>query len=418
MAGMAEPEKETAPGGFTEEAITGLRNASKFLPFPMGGGDAPDSADMAARFILLMNNSRVSCPDNPYTEIRDLLRFFFKGETRFPPKKRAAEGNILECSLLLGHLTNTAMYHLHERTYLPFRTVLKDLLRRIAEDGRSFDAAKLADYLTYHWDSFSLFDEGFEHHWKLKTDTLTLGGMVYESKDGSGFYMAKNFRKDFLVKPLFKGYCYLLASLGVLAITQKEPDRVLTKRGKTYPLSPYDSLGSVRVTDFGRWCLDLMDALPGLPDQKYEVTADKELLLVAVRGNSLERKTYLDLIGRQFGKDGWRISAGSFIAGCASKQAIEERIASFRRLVDANPSPHWEALFHKVCSRAGLFDGTRNDIRVYSLPKDQALREELLSDPLLKTIALRGEGNMLMVPVPKLAAFSAFLGEHGIAVFS
>jgi hypothetical protein len=203
-----------------------------------------------------------------------------------------------------------------------------------------------------------------------------------------------------------------------LAITQKDPALVRTIKDKAYPLSPYDSLDSVRVTDFGRWCLGLTDRLPGLPEQKYEAVADKTLFLVTVRGKSLERRVYLDRIGRKFGEDRWRISAGSFIAECSNKNEIEERIASFRRLIDANPSPHWEALFQKVCSRAGLFDEQRSDVRVYSLPEDKALRTELLSDPMLKTIALRCEENMLVVPVTKMKQFMTFLGEHGIAGFS
>ncbi|GHT89404.1 hypothetical protein FACS1894137_18570 [Spirochaetia bacterium] len=409
-------EKQKLLSNFKKEIIPGLRNTAGFLPFPMGGDHTPDSFDIAARFVLLMNDYTVNLCDNPYTEIKNLMRYFFSREPRFPNKRRhSTDRNILECSLFLDHITNP-MYRLDEHSGLPHsREILKELLALIAEDGRSFDADKLADYLTYHWDSFAFSNMDFEHMCNLKADTLTLGGMVYESGSYGGFYTSKNFRNDFIVKPVFKGYCYLLACLGILAITQKEPALVRTIQGKDYPLSLYDSLGAVRVTDFGRWCLDIMEKLPGLPDQKYEVIADPELFIVTVRGKSLERKGYLDLIGRKLGEDRWRISAGSFIAGCAHKTEIEERIASFRRLIAAAPSPHWEALFKKLCSRAGLFDEKRTDIQVYRLPKEKDLREELLSDPILKTIALRCEGNLLVVPLDKMQQFSAFLAEHGIA---
>ncbi|GHV75938.1 hypothetical protein AGMMS49942_07590 [Spirochaetia bacterium] len=418
LEGMDGPEKEKARVGFKKGTITDLQNASGFLPFPIGGDHAPNSVDIAARFIMLMNNSKVSRPENPYTAMRELIRHFFSTESRLPQKYHSTDRNVLDASLLLDHLAKT-MYRLDEYSSLPYsRTVLKEILHLLADDGRSFDAGKLADYLTYNWDSFSFSGEGFETQCNLKVDILKLGGMVYESKNYGGFYTFKNFRKDFIVKPAFKAYCYLFASLGILAITQKEPALVRTVKDKEYPLSPYDSLDSVRVTDFGRWCLGITDMLPGLPEQKYEAIADKTLFLVTIRGKSLERRVYLDRIGRKLGEDRWRISAGSFIAGCANKNEIEERIVSFRRLIDGNPGPHWKALFQKVCARAGLFDEQRNDVRVYSLPEDKELRTELLADPALKTVALRCEGNMLVVPVKKMKQFTAFLEEHGIAGFS
>jgi hypothetical protein len=365
-----------------------------------------------------MNHCKISRPKNTYAEIKNLIRHFFSEETRFPNQWHSTDRNILECSLLIDHLSKTPGYYLDENKELPpSRKVLKELLYLIAEDGRSFDADKLAAYLTGHWDTFSFCSADYEKTLKLKADTLKIGGLVYENNGYTEFNPTTCFRNDFLVKPVFKAYCYLFASLGLLAITQKQPPLIRTVKGKKKPLSPYDSLDTLRITDFGRWCLGLTDKQPALPEQQYEAIADRELFLVTVRGTSLERKVYLDRIGRKLGEDRWRISAGSFIAGCADKKEIEERVASFKRLIDPEPSPHWEALFQKVCSRAGLFDEKRSDVLVYRLPEDRALQTELLFDPALKTIALRCEGNMLVVPAKKMKQFTAFLGEHGIAVF-
>jgi hypothetical protein len=419
LAGMNRQEKDKALRGFKKRPIADLQNASNFLPFPMGGDYAPDSADIAARFLLLMNNYKVSRPEIAYVEIKNLIHHFFNTKSRFSNQWYAPDRNVLETSLLIDHLSKTPGYYLNDEKELPpSRAVFKALLHIIAEDGRSFDAEKLADYLVYHWDSFSFCERNYEKTLKLRADTLNIGGLIYEYDGYTEFNPTKNFRNDFLVKPVFKAYCYLFASLGLLAVTQKEPPLVRTVKGKKLPLSPYDSLDTVRITDFGRWCLGLSEKQPVLPEQQYEAIADRELFLVTVRGKSLERKVYLDRIGQKLGEDRWRISAGSFIAGCSSKKEIEERAAAFRRLIDPEPGPHWETLFEKVCSRAGLFDEKKTDVQVYSLPEDKALQTELLSDPALKTIALRCEGNMLVVPAKKMKQFWAFLADHGIAGFS
>ncbi|GHV82420.1 hypothetical protein AGMMS49991_09780 [Spirochaetia bacterium] len=418
LDGMNRQEKEKTLRGFKKKSVADLQTASGFLPFPIGGGYAPDSAELAARFIPAMNNYKVSRPENAYAEIKRLIRQFFSKETQFPRQWYATDRNVLECSLLLDHLTRTPGYYLDENKQLPpSRKIFKELLYKIAEDGRCFDAAALADYLICNYDSFFFCNKSYEQTYKLKADTLETGGFVYKNDGYDDFNPVKNFRTEFIVKPMFKAYCYLFASLGLLEITQKEPPLVRTLKKEKLPLSPYDSLDTVKITEFGRWCLGLTDTQPALPEQQYEAIADRELFLVTVRGKSLERKVYLDRIGQKLGEDRWRISAGSFIADAENKKEIEERAASFKRLIDPKPEPHWEALFKKVCSRAGLLDAERSDVHVYSLPEDRALREELLSDPALKTIALRCEGNMLVVPAKKMKPFLSFLGEHGIAWF-
>jgi hypothetical protein len=419
LDGINRQEKEKTLRGFKKKAIADLQNASGFLPFPMGGDYAPDSTDLAARFILAMNNYKVTRPENAYTEIKRLIRQFFSRETQFPRQWHSTDRNVLECSLLMDHLTRNPGYYLDDDKQLPpSRAVLKELLYKIAEDGRCFDAAALADYLICNYDSFVFCNKSYEQTYKLKADTLETGGLVYQNDGYDDFNPVKNFRPEFIVKPVFKAYCYLFASLGLLEITQKEPPLIRTLKKEKLPLSPYDSLDTVKITEFGRWCLGLTDKQPALPEQQYEAIADRELFLVTVRGKSLERKVYLDRIGQKLGEERWRISAGSFIADAANKKEIEERVASFKRLIDPAPGPHWEALFRKVCFRAGLFDDERSDVHVYRLPEDRALQTELLSDPALKTIALRCEGNMLVVPSKKMKPFLAFLGEHGIAWFA
>jgi len=163
--------------------------------------------------------------------------------------------------------------------------------------------------------------------------------------------------------------------------------------------------------------LGLTKDRPPRLSEEYHAIADRELLLVTVQGNSLERKVYLDKIGRRLGENRWRISPASFIDGCTNKKHITDRIERFKMLIDSNPAPHWEQLFQKVVERAGLFDRHRTDILVYDWPEKNEILEELLRNPEFKRIVRRIEGRMLAVALKDQKKFITLLNEHGIACF-
>jgi hypothetical protein len=188
-------------------------------------------------------------------------------------------------------------------------------------------------------------------------------------------------------------------------------------RKKPRPLSSYDYLKAIRIPEMGRWCLGLTSHRPPRPSQEYNAIADRELFLVTVQGNSLERQVFLDKIGKRLGEDRWRISPASFIEGCANERHIAERIQRFKQLIDKNPAPHWEQFFKKLIDRVSLFSYPRADMLVYDLPQNQEVLEELLQNQELRQIARRVEGRMLVVSSKDQKKFFALLQEHGIAHF-
>jgi hypothetical protein len=287
----------------------------------------------------------------------------------------------------------------------------------IAKDGRCFDADKLAEHIKITAKRFAFGESDYESYLKINASLLDLDGIAYSCNHYEDLRATGILRYHILVKPLFKAYCYIFAALGLLEISQKVPPLVLTKKTKLLPLSPYDSLKTIRITKFGLWCLGLSSEKPPKPCHEYQAIADKELLLVTVQGSSLERTVYLDRIGVKLGEDRWRVSPASFIVGCETKKQIEDRIARFKALIDPAPAPHWLELFDKVGSRTGLFGRCRSDMLVYDLPEDRKVTEELLRNPALKGIAFRAEGEMLLVPAKNQKKFLALLNEHGIAGF-
>jgi hypothetical protein len=418
MDRMDGQEKVKIPRGLKKRDLAELRQSSGLPPFPLAGDFAPDSAELSARFVFMMKNGQVHRPKDGQKAINSLVDAFFGEETLYPKSYYYPDRNALESNILIDHLSRTPGYYVREDKVLPpSRMVFKRMLLDIAADDRRFDADKLARRIQLSGVPFFFVDTDIEESLKWKARSLTLDGIEFKHDYYDEFHPAGLLRRELLMKPLFKAYCYLFACLGILEITQEKPPLPGIVREKPSPISPYDSLKTIKITELGLWCLGMRNTAPKPPERQYEAIADKELLLVTVRGESLERKVYLDKIGRKLGEDRWRISPASFISGCVSKRDIENRIDRFRSLIDPDPAPHWISLFEKLRSRSGLFGFPEDDYLVFRLPDDRALTEELLSDRDLAPVVLRAEGRLLIVPRKNEKKFFTLLGEHGITRF-
>jgi hypothetical protein len=416
--GKDAEQKKNIQEGFRKKERIELQESSGFLPFDIGPAYGPDSVDLAARFILCMYNFKPRRHDDSQEGIRSLVQAFFSEQSLYPQKWHAPDRNYLEFNFCLAYLNRTMGYYLDNNKQLPpSRKVFQELLLELAQDQETFDTDKLAEHIYIKGKDFSFCDQTLEKTLKLKAEFLEIDGISYVSQQHDEFHPDGIMRYYLLVRPLFKAYCYLFAVLGILEITQETPSCCRYYRCKQYPISPYESLKTIRITKFGRWCLGLTEQCPPRPSGAYQAIADKDLFLVTVQGNSLEIRVYLDQIGLRLGEYRWRISPASFIAGCSNKKQIEERIERFKRLIDPAPQPHWEDLFKKSLDRAGLFTISRSDMVVYDLPEDQELVRELLRNPELKTIVKRAEGRLLVVPSKDQRRFFALLHEHGIAHF-
>jgi hypothetical protein len=410
-----DEQEKIIRSGLKKKDAKELYASSGLLHFEKAN-DGPDSADMLGRFALCMNALKFSRPEDGHAAIKKMVKDFFSPVSKHSYLWYYSDSNFLEYTLLIDHLNRTPGYYLDASTTIPnSRKVFHDLLMRIALDGRRFNADKLADFIVYSNDNFSFCEKNLEQTLKIRAESLDIGGHTFQKEYYNEFNVEGILRNELLIKPVFKAYCFLCAILGLLEITLKDPPLKRSYHDKMYPISIYDSLESVRITEFGLWCLDLTKKQPPRPKHSYQAIADKELFLVTVQGNSLERTVFLDRIGEKLGADRWRISPASFIEGCVSKNQIIDRVNRFKRLIDGNPSPHWLDLFKKVTERAGLFDANRLEALVFTLPDDQEVNRELLEDPDLRKIAMRAEGRLLVVPLKNQKKFLGLLSRHGIA---
>jgi hypothetical protein len=402
---------------FNKKQLNALRGRCGFKQFPPVYEKTPDPLDLAARFILCMTGLKPQRPEDGQDGLKKLVEEFFvlNKDKKDLDDNDSYKWNYFEIHVLTAHLRKKSLSWGHYRGPPPSRQIFLKILTMIAKDGRWFSPLSLARYVLINERLFNFILPQLEDRLSIRALSVVIDGVTFKYDYGeTGFSPLAAFRFDLLLRPLFNAYCYLFAALGLLEITQKKaPEPVTATGGKTKPISPYDALEAVRITDLGRWCLGLSEEQPGRLQEQYEAIADNELLLVTVRGFSFERTLYLDSIGEKLGEDRWRISPRSFISGCTGKPEIEERINKFRRLIDKNPAPHWEALFSNVLERSG-FQNRIVPAAAYYMGGSRDLFEELLNDPALSSCAMRAEGGMLLVPDKLKKKFIDLLSDHGV----
>ncbi|MDR2518956.1 MAG: hypothetical protein LBD13_06035 [Spirochaetaceae bacterium] len=395
---------------FTKQERGGLRAASGMAPFNREG--EPDSVELAARFILGMYNYQIPPSAAREAELKQRVKDFFSSHSR-SASSQPADRRFLEYSLCMGYLGKIP-YLSGDGLAPASREGFRRIIRYMAEGGQWFCAEKLLEHITVTGGDFSFCGPSYEQGFRVKGECLEIQGGFYLPERGGVFRPEGMMRRYLIFRPLFKAYCYLFAALGVLEIIQKPPELFRVCRGKRLPLSPFEGVSGLRVTEFGRWCLDMIPAPPRAA-KGCGAFADRELLLVVIEGDEPECRLYLDAVGTRLGEGRWRISPGSFIAGCTGKEEIQDRIRRFKTLIEPNPAPHWRELFTKALDRAGLFRFRRSDMILYDLPADPALVEELMEDREVRALIRLVEDGMIALAAKDEGRFFALLQEHGVS---
>ncbi|MFW5826866.1 MAG: hypothetical protein ACOCU4_02180 [Alkalispirochaeta sp.] len=406
--------------GLNKSDIKELRKRSAFPSFPVGSRTGIDPIDLIARFVMIDPKQLERAPT---TDIRDFVKDLVTTFFTIPDSGKVVSHYLLidsnfEFSALCPHLSRGPGSSRYGADFYPHpvaRSVYFELLKLIANAGSWFDADEMAESIRMQAVTFRLFrEDSAATELLLKGAALDLPeGRIELERWERGFVPDVYLVHHLVTKPLLKSYCYLMAALGVLEITETEPEQRLTRKDKLVPISPADGLTRVRITPFGAWCLGVSQEKPELSEVYYEAIADRALPLITYRGQSLECKVFLERIGDLIGEDRYRVSEASFIRDCGSPADIEHRIGEFHRLIAKEPARHWEELFSRIRDRARLFEQEEPCVMI-QLPQDPALRRLFLEDVKLASLVVRAEGGRIVVPQSNYKKLRKVLEEYGV----
>ncbi len=400
--------------GLLKAELKKYRSAFTLGEFPVASTFGLDSIDLFVRLAACLEPLRSQKTSDGDEFLKRACSAFLSPDNAMRTRYRL-DGAALEYLTLIDHLSRTPGFRVSLANEAPpSRSSFADLLREIGSTGAWYSTEALYRYLIVHDKPFYFLSPYEEADGlRLRCTGLRVGSLRYELDPyEDGLFITGAVRSFALDLPLFKAYCYVAALLGIVEIAELDPELVVEKKGKMIPLSPYDAVAAVRVSDFGAWCLGLSKEKPKAEKRVFEAIADRDLLLVTFRGASLERRLLLENIGTKLGEDRYRITEASFIRTCERVKDIEQRIESFRRLIEASPSPRWEAFFASVRARASLFSSPMPAF-LYPLPKDGELAKAIVIDPLIRPLILRAEGGFLVVRAADHKKFTKALADSG-----
>lgn len=395
--------------GLLKGNIKDLRALCGLPPFPLSSEYNLDPLVLLAKFVLTFGPNTLTRPDDGMAMIKTLVQsmLFMRN-----PKTNLNYGSFFEyyslldqCSLSGGYSYSTALDDASRKNLVKALTSL--------QVGPWYSVNELFESSIIHGFFLQFSNQDILYSaLTIRGQRIQLPYAEYTAYDDKGFHPTGALLRPLFERPLFSAYLYLFASLGLFDIGETKPELLLTKNDKLHPLTPYEALTHVRLTSFGAWCLNMVEERPQQKKQVFETITDTELLLVTIKGKSLERRLFLDQIGIPLGQERYRITEASFIRGCTSSSEILHRIKKFKLIIDAEPSARWLQFFQSVERRSSLF-AHGEQVLLYSFPDDPEIRRMFSTDPAFKKLVIRAENNNVVVRKANQKAFQKLLMEHG-----
>lgn len=396
--------------GLLKAQIKDLRSLCGLPPFPLSSAYNLDPLVLLAKFVLSFESNKLKRPEDGMALIKTMVqRMFFQS----PANSNFPFSSFFEYCSLLDQCSLNGNYAYSVAIDFASRKGMVNMLTCLKPDDGWYSVEELFQFFIVRGDCMLFANED------VLSSALTIRGQKiqmpyaeYGSYDDKGFRPTTVLQRPLFERPLFNAYLYLLASLGILEISETQPPLLLTKNEKLHPLTPYEALDSVRLTEFGAWCMNMVEQRPQPKKQVFETITDKELLLVTFKGKSLERRLFLEQIGIPLGVERFRITEASFIRGCSSSSDIVSRIDKFKLIIDPDPSDRWKQFFASLEKRSTLFCHGEQ-VLLYTFPDDPEIRRMFATDPAFKKLLIRAEDNKVVVRKGNQKAFQKLLMEHG-----
>ena len=216
-------------------------------------------------------------------------------------------------------------------------------------------------------------------------------------------------------RPVFAGMLYILALLGCLDITEKDPPLTMKKtKTRKIPYSPCDCLDAVRINALGAWVFGLSDNKPEIKKEFSAPVADKDLLLITYKGKDIRIRSFLSEIADPLGEIRYKVTLSSFTSSAENKEDCRRKIEKFKSLISDEPSQNWMEFFDKAIKSYDLM----NSISQGSLLQinDMETFNNLLDTTPIGSLVLRCENGMIYLPETNKERFMTILNKSGYRI--
>lgn len=218
---------------------------------------------------------------------------------------------------------------------------------------------------------------------------------------------------EYIGIPMLKGLLMLYGALGILELAYepvKEKDSI----------SPFDCVKAVRLTTLGRYVIGKTHQYsPPKVETKKAFEASKTKLIVQVLDENTPYLSILSTMATSIGNNRWLATAKDMLTGCESKEALQNKIDTFKHYVDPDPSPVWQAFFNTMLNHCKPLkkEPLNNKYYLYSIdPNNQELVELFTTDPVIRSLIIRAENMLILVPIENYAKLVKRCREFGYLI--
>ena len=216
---------------------------------------------------------------------------------------------------------------------------------------------------------------------------------------------ADSFASEFGYTSL-QAIAFMLASLGMAELALSPLHR---------NDSPFAQACYVRLTPLGRYALGETDEYePPEEDHVAYFELDPDRLIIR---SLVEPNPYAQLLldtSTAISRNRFETSAQSFLAHCANRSDVEEKIGIFQQFISSELPPLWKRFFDSLLQHCNPLIKEKSDYLFYRLSPDNAdLIRLLASDPVLRSLFVRAEGHLILVRKNDHKKFIDELKKHG-----
>lgn len=227
-------------------------------------------------------------------------------------------------------------------------------------------------------------------------------------------YITPGIYDQAIAQPYLNASFFLFAAFGLCDLAYSEPD--MNELGKT-AYSSWDGLAYVRRTPLGDYACDLSkdydaSSLAGAA----RITLSPDTLLIAGAEDDAGVSGVLEPYAASMGGNRFRTDAQIFLKNIRSKKELESKIILFKQLVGGALPPNWEAFFQDIIHKIDPFE-LAPDMTLLKIPPDnKELIRLIAQDPVIKTLIIKAEGYLVLVPKGNFAPLKRRLQEFGYLV--
>jgi len=308
--------------------------------------------------------------------------------------------------ILVSHLKKIRYDHHYLKEYKMFN-VLTAILSDLPKDSwvEMQNILKYCDYREYRFD---LENKYRTDNYKFECD---IGGRE------SSLYVQDDYNVIFF-EPILKGVFFYLGALGLVELKYDKPKSPyhVKAKGKEY-ISTWDSLKYVKMTQLGKYVFGFKDSYEQKVIEKKTTKLKfdeyKPIITIDVKDTITQAK--LEPYTDKYSEGKYILSYAKIFRDCKNIKALELKIDSFYKLIEANPPQIFKDFFAEIKDNKNLLKRDLSQV-VIELKDNKKLLNLFMKNKKLQELVIKAQGYRVIVSKIDIPKLTKIVKDNGFFV--